>query len=267
MNLLLVAIGLLLFSCSHQGAKVELPIPFPAAKPTAHVPSVGQTQPSRAPKIGEHFVVETDAVSNITSDPTVIFIDLESDLAGLDKLKASGRWVGAYNDVGTAEDWRLDYNELKGMTLSKLDGHEKWLNVNDPKVLVVMKKRVDRVKALGLAGFYEDDADVMNFEKSISKSQNEAYLKAINDYAHSLGLIVFQNNGLEMIPDMIGLVDGYLNEECQSYGECDKYAQVVGKYPIYEIEYSSKYCKPVAGHTVMLASGLGSKSFKQWCTK
>lgn len=250
---------LLLASCTNNETPEH---PTPVASPAATEAPVAYT-PGAGPKVGDKFLIHTGDVSEITMKVDAYFIDLDSDIKGHEKLP----WVGAYMSVGSAEKWREDYDALSCCKLSKMKGWsgEYWLDIRKPEVLEVMKKRIDKMHTLGMKGFYTDNSDVMNHEDVIKKEDNMKYLKAISDYAHAKGMLIFMNNGLEMIKDTVGTFDGYINEQSIEYKETDMYLPVAGKYPIFHIEYSSKYCKPVSGHTVMLASGLGQEKFEKWC--
>lgn len=240
-------------------------------KPTPVVESTPVADPTPVDssflKVGSKFLIHTnDDCDDVKDDYSIIFFDPGVDKKCTEKFKAKGIIVGGYMSAGSAEKWRDDYDALSCCKLSKMKGwNEYWLDVKRPEVLEVMKKRIDYLHANGFQALYLDNFGVYEQESRVSIDDCKKYGEELAKYAHSKGMLIGPNNGLELISKMVGTWDFYVGEECIQYNECYKFNPIAGKYPIFHLEYKEKYCKPISGHSVALVNGLSQGEFIKWC--
>jgi hypothetical protein len=111
-----------------------------------------------------------------------------------------------------------------------------------------MFRRIDKLKSEGYDAFYTDNS--WSYKEGVGTLEdNIKYLQMIMDYGRFHGLIVGINNA----PPVAEVVkpDFMIQESCIRYNECDLFNNIVDLgIPIFHLEFSTKYCKPVKGHSV-----------------
>jgi len=162
----------------------------------------------------------------------------------ISKLKEAGAQVFCYMSVGTAEDWREDFelfpkdalgNEYKGWS------GEYWLDINNPKVLKIMFNRINLAKSKGCDGLELDNIDEFSNDNGlgITKDQEVIYILRLIDFAKEQGLKVSQKNAPELVNILVDKVDMALLEECIEQGFCGKYQEFIDlNKPVLDVEYN-----------------------------
>ena len=143
------------------------------------------------------------------------------------ELKARDIRPICYVSVGSREDYRDDASAFPSQVEGKPLGEwpeEVYVDIRSPKVMDIMKARMDRCASMGFVGIEPDNIDIFENDSGfdISKADSLAYVGALADYAHSLGLVIAQKNAPELVPDLVGKMDFLLVEECFKYDFCEE---------------------------------------------
>lgn len=159
----------------------------------------------------------------------------DSDLA---RIRAAGSKPIAYFS-SQFEEWRPDASQFPRQDLGKpLAGWpgERWVNTSSPAVRTIIRNRLDLAKRRGFYGVDVDNTDLYEHTTGFPNSRKVAadYVRFIANEAHARGMKYSLKNSMDLIPMVKGVVDFYQNEECQQYGEADRYR---GVGPVFNIEY------------------------------
>jgi hypothetical protein len=176
---------------------------------------------------------------------------------------SAGQKCIAYIDVGTAENWRADYSSFPSGLKGSTNGWpgENWVDVRPSgpfysTLQSIMSARMNNAKAMGFDAIEPDNMDGTTNSTgfSISSSDQLAYVTWIANYAHSIGLAVFQKNWSEALGEsynytstMVSLFDGGINEQGNQYGEMSYWtAYIAAGKPVLNAEYSSSVATKAA---------------------
>jgi hypothetical protein len=162
-------------------------------------------------------------------------------------LQNKGIKVICYFSAGSYENWREDNesfsSELLGEPLDGWEG-ERWLDITNPSLEVIMKNRLDLAKEKGCNGVEPDNMDgyIQNSGFSISADDQIEYNKFIANEAHNRGLSVGLKNDVDQLVELEPYFDFAVNEECHYYDECEKYTPFINnKKAIFNAEYAQQY--------------------------
>lgn len=173
-----------------------------------------------------------------------------------DYAHAKGTKVVCYTSLGY-ESFRADAGEYpddaKGADICDFDllgfclkswGGEKWGDPRHPKVVDLMRARMDRCKAVGGDGIELDNMDISSNKNGLKTKINDdevvTALTLLAGAAHERGLAFFAKNAAELSGRLSKIADGVFVEQCHSNDECTKY-QPYGdeKKPVMMLEYST----------------------------
>ena len=177
---------------------------------------------------------------------SLITIDMEdSTEAEIAELQKKGIFVICYISAGSSEKWRSDARLFPSFVMRNDVSnwpYEKWLDISNPAVLTLMKKRIDRAAAKGCNGIEFDNIDGYSNNTGFALSYRNQidYNKGLAQYAKSKHLITAFKNDVEQIDDLEPYFDMAINESCHEYAhECAKYDSFLAKNkPVFNIEYS-----------------------------
>jgi hypothetical protein len=159
------------------------------------------------------------------ADPVVYDVDgFDNTAADVAALRALGKKVICYIEVGAAESYRPDYAQFPATALGKsVQGYpqEKYLDIENPTVQQVIKARIAMCAQKGFDGIEPDIDDSYTDDTgfTITLVQNVAYLTLLSDYAHGLGVAWGLKNGGDggdpstFVPQMLPHVDFAVVEE------------------------------------------------------
>ncbi len=159
-------------------------------------------------------------------------------------LRERGIFVMCYFSAGSYEDWRPDASrfppEVLGQDMEGWPG-EKWLDIRQIEVLLpILEARLDLAVAKGCDGVDPDNVDAYTHATGFPLTAEDQlrFNIAVAQAAHRRGLRVGLKNDLDQIPALLPYFDWIINEECFSWGECDRLLPFVqaGK-PVFVIEY------------------------------
>lgn len=149
--------------------------------------------------------------------------------------QGAGVLVTCYFEVGTAAQWRDDYKQFPASAISATDpqgwGDERWIDIMNPTVREIMKKRMDVSRSKGCDGIEPDWLDNYTYSQSEYDSSGKIkvptlaqqldYMKFLADEAHARGMMIALKNVPELADDKFAngqivadVYDWALSEEC-----------------------------------------------------
>lgn len=171
---------------------------------------------------------ETDQLEYIilnAKNAYVLVEPFDDDLGpSIETMKAQGNEVGAYISIGTGEDWRSDFDDLKPY-LSNTEWDE-WpgeyfVNKTTTGLIDVMKARIDKIAALGYDwvefdnmdwAIYDDVRQTYNLE--VTKAEATRYYDELCSYVHQKGMKCMAKNVVENAGDFDGVTyESYSNDK------------------------------------------------------
>ncbi|WP_232547020.1 endo alpha-1,4 polygalactosaminidase [Propioniciclava soli] len=216
----------------------------PSASPAAE--TAGATPEVWAPEQGAPWQIAYAEMPAL--EPGVGVYDVDGEDAPADWVaaaEASGARTICYVNAGGWEDWRSDADAFPAPVLGEpLDDWEgeRWLDTRQLDVLLpIMTARLDACAAKGFDAVDPDNVDGYGAETGfdLTRGDTVAYVRALAEAAHARGLSLGLKNAVEVLPELGGVVDFAVNEECVAYAECDAYAPMLadGK-AVFHIEYA-----------------------------
>lgn len=194
-----------------------------------------------------------------TSVPAKTFvIDLfDTPESVVEELKAGGRTVICYVNVGASEDWRADSAalpaEVRGTELADWPG-EFWYDVRRTDLLEpFLASRFDLCREKGFDGVEADNVDGWTNDSGFDLTAEDqlAYNRLVARLAHERSLTIGLKNDLDQVADLEPDFDFAVNEQCAQYDECGKLEPFVraGK-PVLHVEYglgTGAFCTETTG--------------------
>ena len=179
---------------------------------------------------------------------SVAWLDIDPDNqspAELAAIQAQGIKTICYVSVGTIEDYRDDIADFPAEVVGNVYGDwpdEKFLDVRRLDiVLPLMTARFKRCADLGFEAVEPDNIDVYTNDSGFAISEKDAvaYILALAEVAHGLGMHIGQKNAPELTAKLVGALDLVITEDCHMDGWC---AEVIGYAdagkPVFAAEYS-----------------------------
>ncbi|NLE18210.1 MAG: hypothetical protein GX632_06690 [Propioniciclava sp.] len=171
-------------------------------------------------------------------------VDYETPASVVAELHARGRKVIAYVPVGNWESYRPDSDEFPAEALcGSIEGWpERYVDVRHPEVAKIIQRRIELAASKGFDGIEGDVVDLhltdTGCSPPITAAEMTAFLRALADHAHGLGLAYFAKNVTENAAEWSTFTDGVVAEEAYTYREAAGYAPYVtaGK-PVFAVEY------------------------------
>ncbi|MDG6100590.1 endo alpha-1,4 polygalactosaminidase [Dactylosporangium aurantiacum] len=164
--------------------------------------------------------------------------------ADVARLKAAGRRVICYVNVGAHEDFRADAGSfpesVRGKGLEGWPG-EKWLDIRRWDTLEpLFAARFKVCKDKGFDAVEPDNVDGYANHSGFPLTADDqlTFNRRVADLAHRHGLGVGLKNDVEQARALEPAFDFAVNEECAHYDECDtlKVFIAAGK-PVFHVEY------------------------------
>jgi hypothetical protein len=182
----------------------------------------------------------------------VVFVDADLvSAAYVSQLKGAGKKVVCYIDAGTLENWRDDTSNFDSAAMASkykgFGGTEKWLDVTKWETFKApMSKRINEASSKGCQFIEYDNTDcdinmcVPGASASTLQAKQSEYINWLISSAHGLGMGVGLKNSQSHIQQFASQIEFAINEECQTYSECDLYSGLVSaNKAIFGVEYKS----------------------------
>jgi hypothetical protein len=175
----------------------------------------------------------------------------ENTAAEVTKLHAQGKHVICYIDVGTAENFRPDYDEFPASALGRSNGWpgERWIDIRRLEVVEpIMAARFQMCREKGFDAVEPDNIEAFSNKSGfpITAAQQLTYNEWVSEAVHSLGMAVLQKNDGEQTAQLAPYFDGALSEQCNQYRECASFdAYLNDGKPVLNAEYKgakSAFC-------------------------
>jgi len=127
-------------------------------------------------------------------------------------IKANGNQVGGYISIGTAEDWRSDFNSLKQFAVTKQWGE--WAGeyfIDNAGAIDIMKARIDQLADWGCdwvefdnMDWAFDDVTRKKYGFTITPTEAISYYNELCDYVHAKGMKCMGKNTVKDGPGFDG---------------------------------------------------------------
>jgi hypothetical protein len=200
-------------------------------------------------------------------------LDLDPDSLGrgdIAALRDRGILTICYVSVGTLEDWRGDITAFPRQVIGNAyDGWpgENFLDIRQTDILLpLMQARFADCANKGYHAVEPDNMDVYinasGFE--VSAADTVAYVAALADIAHGMGLAIGQKNVPELTADLEPILDFVITEGCLADGWCDQVsAYAANGKAIFAAEYEVPQADQAAQCAIAAAAGM-SLIFKEY---
>ena len=165
-------------------------------------------------------------------------------------LHGLGRKVICYFSAGTFENWRRDASSFTtsdyGNALSCPDdpntcNGEWWLDTRSVNVRNIMEARLDLAVSSGCDGVDPDNIDGYENDTGfpLTTADGVNYVTFLANAAHARGLSIGLKNGNAIVSEVLSLMQWEINEECETFGECDAFQPfITANKPVFHIEYT-----------------------------
>ncbi|MCK8680804.1 endo alpha-1,4 polygalactosaminidase [Streptomyces lichenis] len=221
-----------------------------ASSPSPSRSSSGPSKPARArwqPKPGTPWQWQLDGRVDPSVDVPVYDIDAFANTAeDVARLHRDGRRVICYVNAGAWEEFRPDAGDFPESLRGEGNGWpgERWLDIRRLDVLKpLMERRLDLCRDKGFDAVEPDLVDGYLHDTGfpLTAGHQLAYNRMLADAAHARGLAIGLKNDLPQIPQLVGLYDFAVNEECAQYDECTALTPFIraGK-AVFHVEYALK---------------------------
>ncbi|HJP77589.1 MAG TPA: endo alpha-1,4 polygalactosaminidase [Pseudonocardiaceae bacterium] len=226
----------------------QAPTATPPPPPSTTTPAprtMTQAQQVRwIPKPGTQWQWQLTNPVDTSVDVPVYDVDSTyTDAATVAALHAKGRKVICYVNTGAWENFRPDENAFPSTVLGSQDGWpgEQWLDIRQLAVLQpIMAARFAACKAKGFDGIEADLVDAYTSQTGfpLTAADQLRYNQMLAGLAHGLGLSIGLKNDLGQVPQLVGVFDFAIDEQCFEYSECDQLSPFIkaGK-AVFEVEY------------------------------
>ncbi|MFC7484103.1 endo alpha-1,4 polygalactosaminidase [Luedemannella flava] len=149
----------------------------------------------------------------------------DNSAAVVRSLKARGRYVICYVEVGAAEDFRPDYGRWPASVLGRSNGWdgERWIDIRQLDLIrPILASRFDMCRDKGFDAIEPDLMDhyVNDTGFPITAADQLRFNRFVARLAHDRGLAVGLKNDVEQAAALVNDFDFTVNEECFAFNEC-----------------------------------------------
>lgn len=172
------------------------------------------------------------------------------------KLHRLGRKAICYLDVGSWESYRPDAGRFPEAVLGRAYAgypDERWLDIRRVDLLApILRKRFDLCRRKGFDAVEPDNLAGWENETgfAIDAAAQLRFNRWIARRAHAAGMAVALKNDPRQVPQLVGLFDFAIVEECFQFEECGAYSPFVARgKAVFEAEYEldpSRFCDAAA---------------------
>ncbi len=170
---------------------------------------------------------EEDNVSDIIQNASNAYVLLDPFMPGIsdkiEDIKENNNEIGCYISIGTGENWRSDFDQLKPYLVSKPWGKwegEYFVSQTTTGIIPIIKTRIDHMSQWKCDWVEFDNMDwALDDNKKklygfqVTETEATAYFQELCDYVHQKGMKCMAKNMLEGASDFDGvLYESYDNK-------------------------------------------------------
>jgi hypothetical protein len=197
----------------------------------------------------------------------VVFVDANLVNGNyVSQLKSQGKRVVCYISAGTLENWRDDHskfsNAAMGQKYKGFGGKETWLDITKWETFKEpMLQRIKQADSKGCQFIEYDNTDcdingcVPGASRQTLVAKQSEYINWLINTAHGMGMGVGLKNSQSHIPEFASKIDFAINEECQTWKECDLYNTLTkANKAVFGVEYKShggSVCSEAKKHSMI----------------
>jgi hypothetical protein len=178
------------------------------------------------PGTASTWQLQLQGTLDTTIDVQLYDVDFETPASVIAALHAAGRTVHCYFSAGTVESFRADATQFPAAALGNplVDyPDEKWVDVRDDTVRMLMQARVSRAAAAGCNGIHPSGLD--GFEQptglSFTRDDQLAYNRWLAGVSRGLGLTIGIVDGdLALRQDLLADFDWTVAWSCIATSQC-----------------------------------------------
>lgn len=199
---------------------------------------------------------ETDSFDLILSEANNAYILLDPfqddflSQQDMDSLLLRGNMLSAYISVGTGEDWRSDYDEMKPYLAEKQWGEwegEYYVSLIEEGLTDIMKNRIDQAAAMGFNWLEFDNMDWIFDEETrtdysliSTEAEGLAYIEELRVYAASKGLKCMSKNWRRGAESYNAVTFESYSEDSNWWDSADMQAFLDEGKPVIIVHYNEK---------------------------
>jgi hypothetical protein len=160
------------------------------------------------------------------------------------QLLAQGVRLMCYFSAGSYEPYRDDAADFYQSDLGEpLEGwpDERWLDIRSVRVFNIMLARLDLAKEKGCDAVEADNVDGFEHPTGfpLTASDQLNYARRLANAAHERGMAIGLKNNLSQLEALVDFYDFAVNEECDSYNECERLLVFTSKNKaVFHAEYA-----------------------------
>jgi len=162
---------------------------------------------------------DADKLSDILDEASDAYVLLDPFMSGISQkiptIKSGGNQVACYMSVGTGENWRDDFQQLKTSLVNQQWDEwqgEFYLKKITKEALLVMQMRIQKMADWGCDWIEFDNMDWASDEEVsehygilVGESEAQKYVRDLCRFAHVRGLRCMAKNGVEGFEDFDGV--------------------------------------------------------------
>lgn len=200
---------------------------------------------------------DADSIEDILAhakNAYVLMDATEDDIAvHVASVKAKPNYVAAYISAGTGEKYREDFSALQPYLTTKSwqDRPDEYFVSETTGVLPIMKRRIDKVKKLGVAWIEFDNMDWLdedtrvqyNLKATVEEAQN--YINALCDYTHSKGIKCMAKNSVDGFENFDGVTYESFDNNKNWWDNDGTRAFLAQNKPVIIVHYNESDCDGV----------------------
>lgn len=163
---------------------------------------------------------DADDINDIVVTARNAYVLVDPYMTGIpDKIEliqSNGNEVGGYISIGTGEDWRSDFEQLKPFLVEKEWGKwpgEYFVNQTTTGVIPIMKARIDQLADWGCDWVEFDNMDWVfddelrdQYSIKVTIEEGIDYYNELCDYAHSKGIKCMAKNTVHQADNFDGVL-------------------------------------------------------------
>jgi len=170
----------------------------------------------------------------------------DTDASEVAALHARGRVAIAYLSAGSHEPWRPDADDFPAQAIgSRLTSYpnESWLDIRDPAVRAIMRKRMMLARDKGFDGIYPGSLDAYRSQSGFALNESDQldYDRFLASEAGALGLSPGLSGDFMLGTQLIDAFDWVIAFGCFAADSCERLTPwVERRKPVFDLEVAGE---------------------------